>query len=76
MKFRAHVRRAIEVKGSQQKLADAAGCSQQQISFLLNDAENISAEMAIKIDLATDGEVRRSDMRPDLFPRERAEAAA
>jgi DNA-binding transcriptional regulator YdaS (Cro superfamily) len=42
------------------------GCSQQQISYLLK-AKSISAEMAIKIDEATHGEVSRHDLRPDLF---------
>lgn len=65
--FRYHIRRAIKQHGSQAKLAQAAGCSQQQISYLLTDAERISAEMAAAIERATEGHVTRHDLRPDLF---------
>lgn len=65
--FRDHIRRAVEIKGSQSKLAVDAGCTQQAISFLLTDAETISAEMAIKIDRATGGTVPKEKLRPDLF---------
>jgi DNA-binding transcriptional regulator YdaS (Cro superfamily) len=61
-----HIETAVLARGSQAKLADAMGCSQQQISYLLK-AKSISAEMAIKIDEATHGEVSRHDLRPDLF---------
>lgn len=74
--FRTHVARAVELKGSQAKLAGAAGCSQQQISYLLNEAESITAEMAIAIERATDGVVPKEWMRPDIFlPRSKTEAA-
>jgi len=65
--FRHHVERAVGIKGSQQKLADALGCSQQQISYLLNEASRISGEMALKIEIATQGAVSVRDLRPDLF---------
>jgi DNA-binding transcriptional regulator YdaS (Cro superfamily) len=65
--FRPHVARAVEIKGSQAKLAADAGCSQQQISYLLNEADSITAEMAIAIDRATNGEVSREQLRPDIF---------
>lgn len=65
--FRNLVARAIQIKGSQQKLADAAGCSQQQIAYLMNEAKGISAEMALKVEKATGGEVTRHDLRPDIY---------
>jgi DNA-binding transcriptional regulator YdaS (Cro superfamily) len=65
--FRAHIARAVELKGSQAKLAADAGCSQQQISYLLNEAESITAEMAIAIDRATRGAVPKGKLRPDIF---------
>ncbi len=71
--FHHHIRRAIEHCGSQAKLADAMGCSQQQISYLLK-AERISVEMAMAVDRATDGKVDRSMLRPDIFAK--AERAA
>ncbi|WP_353057817.1 YdaS family helix-turn-helix protein [Devosia sp. YIM 151766] len=43
------------------------GCSQQQIAYLLK-ASNITAEMAIAVDTATDGAVSRHQLRPDIFP--------
>lgn len=72
--FKEHVKRAVDLKGSQAKLADAAGCSQQQIAYLLNYASGISAEMAIAIDKATEGEVSRVELRPDLFGQQGAAA--
>lgn len=65
--FRTHIESAIRIKGSQAKLAEAMGCSQQYISWLLKDAEQISVEMAIKVEVATAGEVSRRDLRPDIF---------
>ena len=65
--FRIHIEAAVQLKGSQLKLAEAAGCSQQHISYLLHQAVGISAEMAAAIDRATGGQVPRAIMRPDLF---------
>lgn len=80
--FREHIKRAVELKGSQEKLAEAAGCSQQAISFLLKDAKSITPEMALAIDKATDGKVSKFSLRPDLAalfaptsPKEGSEAA-
>jgi len=65
--FREHIARAVALKGSQVKLARAVGCSQQYISWLLHEAEQISAEMAMKFEAATDNAVSRHDLRPDIF---------
>lgn len=66
--FRNHILKAVEIAGSQQKLADMIGCTQQQISYLLG-AKSISAEMAIKIERATGGAISFATLRPDLsFP--------
>ncbi len=73
--FRPLIRRAIEVAGSQEKLAEKAGCSQQQISWLLTKAKKVSAEHAVGFERATDGAVKRNEFRPDLFPTEGADAA-
>ena len=64
--------RAIEAFGSQAKLAGAAGVSQQTISAALKGSRAISAELAVAIEKATRGTVRRADLRPDIFSRERA----
>lgn len=65
--FAPHIERAVSIKGSQAKLAKDMGCSQQYISWLLKDADRISANMAVAVERATDGEVSRADLRPDLF---------
>ena len=58
--------------GSQAKLAKAAGISQAGISHAKIE-NRVSAELAVIIDKATNGEVSKSDLRPDLWPREAAE---
>jgi len=60
------IKTAVDKHGSQAKLATAMGCSQQQIAYLLK-ASSITAEMAMKVDEATDGTVSRHDLRPDIF---------
>jgi DNA-binding transcriptional regulator YdaS (Cro superfamily) len=66
--FRDDIQHAIELMGSQSKLATELGCTQQAISFLLSDrCKNISAEMAAKIDRATGGQVSKEKLRPDVF---------
>ncbi|WP_313534521.1 YdaS family helix-turn-helix protein [Haematobacter sp.] len=64
--IRPHIERAIRIYGSQARLADVMGCSQQQISYLLN-AKSISAEMAKMVDEATGGRVSRHALRPDIY---------
>lgn len=64
---RAFIRQAVELKGSQAKLGDAMGCSQQAIWYLLHEAESISGELALACDIATAGAVSKHDLRPDLF---------
>lgn len=65
--FRPHIESAISITGSQVKLAEAMGCSQQYISWLLKEAKQISAEMALKVEAATGGEISRKHLRPDIF---------
>jgi DNA-binding transcriptional regulator YdaS (Cro superfamily) len=65
--FRDHIRRAVALAGSQRALANKIGLSQQGISYLLNSAPRVSAEIAIAIHRATDGKVRKEKLRPDIF---------
>jgi DNA-binding transcriptional regulator YdaS (Cro superfamily) len=83
MTWKDHLKRAIDDHlGSQPKLAEAMGCSQSKISWLLVKAETISAEDALRVDRATAGKVSAADLRPDLWPtpnhvpQARAESAA
>lgn len=64
--LRDKIENAIGHYGSQAKLAEAMGCSQQQIAYLLK-ASSITAEMSLKIDAATNGKVSKHDLRPDIF---------
>ena len=65
-KLTPHIKRAVKHAGSQRKLAERVGCSQQQISYLMK-AQSISAEMAMRLDTATGGVVSRHVLRPDIF---------
>lgn len=76
-----YIKTAVNQFGSQAKLAEAMGCSQQQIAYLLNkETRKISAEMAKAVDEATGGTVSRHELRPDIFgpapAQEASEAAA
>ncbi|MDP8995442.1 MAG: helix-turn-helix domain-containing protein [Pseudomonadota bacterium] len=64
---KALLEKAVKIVGSQQKLADAIGKSQQGISYLLNSAPMVSAEDAIAIEKATGGGITREQLRPDVF---------
>lgn len=66
MDIKHHIETAVSHFGSQEKLAAAIGCSQQQISYLLK-AKSISADMAKKIHEATGGKVGKHTLRPDIF---------
>ena len=66
MDIKQHIETAVAHFGSQEKLATAMGCSQQQISYLLK-AKSISADMAKKIHEATGGKVAKHTLRPDIF---------
>lgn len=68
MGWKDHLRKAIELTGSQVALGAKIGCSQAKISWLLISADNISAEDAVAIERATDGRVSRRDLRPDMWP--------
>ncbi len=62
------IKAAIEIVGSQAKLADAIGVRQQTVSRLfLGKREKISGEIAVGIHQATDGRVPKWKIRPDLF---------
>lgn len=63
---------AIEKFGTEAKLAAAAGISQPT----LNEAKKtgrVGPRLAIGLERATKGEIRRSDLRPDLWEPETPE---
>ncbi len=67
MEWKDHLKRAINLVGSQPKLAKAMGCSQSKISWLLVTAKEISAEDSLAVHRATNGAVAASELRPDLW---------
>lgn len=74
--FRPHVQKAVDMIGSQAALGEAIGESQQYVWHILNSAKSIKAEVAVRIELATNGKVSRSDLRPDIFGPAQSETAA
>lgn len=72
----AEIQRAVEVLGSQQKLAEAANASPQAVSFWVSGERTISAEYALRVEHATGGKVTRYDLRPDIFGKAPAQEAA
>ena len=60
------ISKAIEIMGTQARLAEACGVTQPAISYALSTGR-VSAELAAKIDRATEGKVSREALRPDVF---------
>lgn len=67
--------RAIEIVGGQTQLARLLGVKQANVWHWLKRAEHVPAEYVLAIEKATGGQVRRRDLRPDLYP-EPPQAAA
>lgn len=57
-----HVKRAIDLLGSQTKLAKACGSKQQHVWNY-----DVPIERAIQIEVITNGEVTKEELRPDFF---------
>jgi len=58
--------RAVEIAGSEHRLAAAIGYSQHAV-WHARRRGRVSAEMAVAIDKFTNGEVPKHALRPDLF---------
>lgn len=65
--WKDHLRRAVDLFGSQEKLAKAMGTNQSRINWLLTKAVQIPAEDALNCHRATQGEVSGDQLRPDLW---------
>lgn len=61
------VARAIEIVGGVSALARKVGCSRQAVYNWKSGALQVPAELALKIEEATLGRVKRQDLRPDLY---------
>lgn len=69
MSHREHIDRAIKIMGGQAALGKAINYTQQGISYLRNKSTRVPGEVAVAIHAATNGEVSKADLRPDLFGR-------
>lgn len=59
--------KAIEVVGTQAALAKALGVTQQAVSYWVTTETPVPAEYCGAIEKATAGEVKRAQLRPDIF---------
>lgn len=67
---RSALARAIEIAGSQTKLARVLGVSQQTVSYWASQKDGeVPAEHCSAIEEATGRQVKRRELRPDLFGR-------
>jgi DNA-binding transcriptional regulator YdaS (Cro superfamily) len=66
------LKRAIDILGSQTKVAEVVGVSQPSVSYALHEADDVPAEWCLPIERATKGEVTRHQLRPDIYPLEDA----
>ena len=58
---------AVQHVGSQSRLAELTGLSQPSIHRLATGRQRVTLERALLIEKATNGEVKASDIRPDLI---------
>lgn len=63
--IRELIEKAIAILGSQAKLAEACGVKQPSI-WQAKETERCSAELAMAIERATEGQVTALSLRPDL----------
>ena len=63
-----HLRRAIDVVGGQSALARANNTKQQNGWFWVNKSGRVPAEFGRPSEQATQGQVTRSQIRPDIDP--------
>lgn len=70
------IEKAVSIAGSQHRLAEVSGLSQQFISKLQRGERGVTAETALAIERATNGRVSRHDLRPDLWPASKQSEAA
>lgn len=65
--------RALEAVGGQAALARAAGVSQPSVWHWVHKSKRVPAEYVLAVETASG--VSRHDLRPDLYPRDEAQAA-
>ncbi|EAW5735679.1 TPA: transcriptional regulator [Citrobacter freundii] len=66
------IQKAVRLAGGQSALARAIGVTQGAVWKWLNNHQKISPQNAVAISMATNGEVKPYELRPDIptvFPR-------
>ena len=66
------LQRAVAIVGSQSALARKLGLKQAHVWNWLNKAKRVPGEAVLAIEAATEGKVKRTELRPDLYPPEAA----
>lgn len=61
------IQEACKVVGSQAALAELLDVSENAVSKWVSGRMRITAERAVQIEQATDGQVTRYEIRPDVF---------
>lgn len=61
------LKRAVEIAGGQTALARLVGKRQGHVWDWLNSTKKLAPEIAVAIERAIDGQVRRDELRPDIF---------
>lgn len=54
-------------RGEQRRLANALGISPTWMNLVVSGKRDCSPELALAIEQATNGQVTRAELRPDLF---------
>lgn len=52
---------------TQEQFADMLGCSQGMITHIERGRRTFSPQVAIQVEQITAGEIKKSDLRPDIF---------
>jgi len=64
------IQKATDILGGQKALADAIGVKQQHVWNWLNRDKRLQAEHVLNIERATNGQITRHQLRPDLYPKD------
>lgn len=63
------LKRACDVVGGQKPLADLISTTQSQVWYWLERSKKgVPAEFVVLIEQATGGQVKRHELRPDIYP--------
>jgi DNA-binding transcriptional regulator YdaS (Cro superfamily) len=60
------LQKIVNYFGSKQKLAETIGTSKQNVN-IWKDKGYIPTKWAVEIEKATNGEIKRAEIRPDIF---------